>query len=94
MKVIQMFFEMLVKYQQIKNELKIYFEKSRAEIRVWYVERINEMNNRGCSIKQLCPKCSGQGIISKPPHIAGDQNEWTGTEISYQCNLCEGKMVI
>jgi len=57
-------------------------------------DEILELIEDSRKYKQLCPKCSGQGIVSKPPHITGDQNEWTGCEISYQCNLCEGKMVI
>ena len=44
--------------------------------------------------KQLCPKCKGQGIVSRPPHIAADQGFWAGIELSYKCNLCDGKMVI
>jgi hypothetical protein len=43
---------------------------------------------------QKCPKCDGQGIISKPPWINGDQNTWTASEGSYTCNLCNGQMVI
>ncbi len=41
-----------------------------------------------------CPKCDGQGIVSKPPWIAGDQNTWTDTQLTYTCNLCKGMMVI
>ena len=26
---------------------------------------------------QLCPKCNGQGTVSKPPYIAGDVYEWS-----------------
>ena len=43
---------------------------------------------------QKCPKCDGQGIVSKPPYIAGDQNTWASAETSYICNLCNGQMVI
>jgi len=39
---------------------------------------------------QLCPKCHGQGIVSKPPLLAGDVNEWTGSESSYPCDVCNG----
>lgn len=42
----------------------------------------------------LCPKCNGQGIVSKPPHIAGDVQEWISNQTSYECNLCKGKMII
>ncbi len=43
---------------------------------------------------QLCPKCKGQGIVSKPPNIAGDVDSWNHTEITFKCNLCDGKMFI
>jgi len=41
-----------------------------------------------------CPKCDGQGIVSKPPYVAGDQNTWTDTQTIHTCNLCNGSMVI
>ena len=41
-----------------------------------------------------CPKCDGQGTVSKPSWIAGDQNTWTDTQTSHTCNLCNGMMVI
>jgi len=43
---------------------------------------------------ELCPKCNGQGIVSKPPYLAGDINEWSSSESQFTCNLCNGKMVI
>ncbi|MFH1527256.1 MAG: hypothetical protein ABIG69_11505 [Bacteroidota bacterium] len=43
---------------------------------------------------QKCPKCDGQGIVSKPPWIAGDQETWMDTQTSHTCNLCNGMMVI
>lgn len=43
---------------------------------------------------QKCPKCDGQGIVSKPPNIAGDQQEWTSTSISHTCNVCNGQKII
>jgi hypothetical protein len=39
---------------------------------------------------QLCPKCNGQGIVSKPPWLAGDINTWIGIATSYPCNACNG----
>lgn len=55
------------------------FEKSRTKDSDW----------------QICPKCSGQGIVSKPTDIAGDINYWSGSQFSnYKCNLCNGKMII
>ena len=43
---------------------------------------------------QLCPKCNGQGIVSRPPWIAGNLGSWMSSESSYECNLCHGKMII
>lgn len=43
-----------------------------------------------------CPVCHGHGTVSKPPRIAGDQNEWIIgiTRICYSCNACKGNGVI
>jgi DnaJ-class molecular chaperone len=43
---------------------------------------------------QLCPKCNGQGIVTKPPWIAGDVYEWSSTQASYTCDVCNGAKVI
>ena len=38
-----------------------------------------------------CPVCDGQGTVSKPPWVAGDQQSWasSGTE-TYPCWACGG----
>lgn len=43
---------------------------------------------------QLCPKCNGQGIVSKPPWLAGDVNQWCASEYTHTCNLCNGAMIL
>jgi len=44
---------------------------------------------------QLCPKCNGQGIVSKPPHIAGDvYGRVLSTSASFVCNVCNGMKII
>jgi len=43
---------------------------------------------------QLCPKCHGQGTMSKPPGMPGDVNEWSGSQSSYACDVCEGNKII
>lgn len=43
---------------------------------------------------QLCPKCSGQGTVSKPPRLAGDISRWSDSVGQHKCNLCGGKMII
>lgn len=39
---------------------------------------------------QLCPKCDGQGYVSRPPWLPGDVTTWTSTQISYLCDVCNG----
>lgn len=46
------------------------------------------------AVWQLCPKCTGQGIVSKPPHIAGDVSEWSSTSTAFTCNVCNGNKII
>ena len=36
---------------------------------------------------QLCPKCNGQGQVSKPPYIAGDVHEWS-VVVAYLLAMC------
>lgn len=43
---------------------------------------------------QLCPKCNGQGQVSKPPYIAGDVHEWSSSEMIFQCDVCNGSKII
>lgn len=43
---------------------------------------------------QLCPKCNGQGKVSKPPWIPGDVYEWSSTATSYICDICNGRKVV
>lgn len=43
---------------------------------------------------QLCPKCNGQGIVSKPPYVAGDVYEWSSTQSSFTCDVCNGSKII
>ena len=43
---------------------------------------------------QKCPKCDGQGIIAKPPWVAGDVNEWISDSSEYVCDVCGGAKII
>ena len=43
---------------------------------------------------QLCPKCNGQGIVSKPSWVAGDIDNWTSSAGSYPCDVCNGAKVL
>ena len=46
------------------------------------------------SALQLCPKCNGQGTVSKPPWVAGDVHQWTSSATSFVCDVCNGAKVI
>lgn len=50
----------------------------------------------GClaSIPHKCPKCDGQGIVSKPPWVAGDVHQWSSAETAYTCDVCNGAKII
>ena len=40
----------------------------------------------------LCPNCNGQRTVSRPPHVAGDQDTWiSGNTGPYPCPTCDAK---
>ena len=42
-----------------------------------------------------CPVCDGTGLVSKPPHVAGDQREWADSSAGpYPCRACLGTGVL
>jgi len=42
-----------------------------------------------------CPVCDGQGLVNKPPYIAGDQQTWATSETGpYTCHACGGSGII
>ena len=42
----------------------------------------------------LCPKCQGQGVVSRPSYVPAGCATWTSTTAVHRCNLCDGRMVI
>lgn len=41
---------------------------------------------------QCCPVCKGTGLVSRPPHIAGDQTTWTSSSTGpWPCKTCKGE---
>lgn len=59
------------------------------------MKKVKVKNRIGVTTMQICPKCQGQGIVSKPPWIAGDQTTWDdSTSTSHQCNVCKGNKII
>jgi DnaJ-class molecular chaperone len=61
------------------------------KIKCW--ELIEQLINQPVPY-QLCPKCNGQGQVSKPPYIAGDVHEWTSSSCIFTCDVCNGSKII
>jgi hypothetical protein len=44
---------------------------------------------------QSCPVCTGTGLVSRPPGIAGDLTTWTsGGVVNYTCPTCKGWTIL
>ena len=56
------------------------------------VPKPNQLNEQ--TLWQTCPKCNGQGWMSKPSWITGDTNEWTSTSAMHVCDICWGAKII
>ena len=42
-----------------------------------------------------CRVCDGTGIVSRPPHIAGDQLTWSDNQTApYSCKPCSGSGIV
>ena len=38
-----------------------------------------------------CPVCDGTGLVSRPPFVAGDTNEWSSSSCGpWSCRACNG----
>lgn len=65
-----------------------------------FIEIENILKDQGKDIKdsyvpyQLCPMCHGQKTVSKPPHLAGDVNQWTSSGVQFSCGICTGAGII
>lgn len=46
MKFLQRFFELLIRYQQAKYELKCHFEKMKCELGIWYMEKQKDLHTK------------------------------------------------
>ncbi len=76
-----------------------------AQIDTWgadkqtYIRRIHALESqlsatRSMGYWQKCPKCDAQGVVSKPPGLAGDVTEWASSSISHTCDVCNGAKII
>ena len=53
--------------------------------------RASPDSGRRAPLYQKCPVCDGQGLVSKPPYLAGDQQSWASSSTApYPCKRCEG----
>jgi RecJ-like exonuclease len=42
-----------------------------------------------------CPACYGTGLVSRPPWVAGDVDNWVDYQCGpYPCRSCDGKGVL
>lgn len=80
--------------KNLKREIGHIFESGANEVRIFNMVKQFISKKNVCISFQKCPKCDGQGTVSKPPHIAGDVFEWVSSEIVHTCNVCNGKMII
>lgn len=58
------------------------------------VDRIKAPASPNAIPYQKCPKCDGQGTVSKPPYVPGDVHEWSSTSAAHVCDVCGGSKVI
>lgn len=48
-----------------------------------------------CLIPFRCPVCNGQGLVSRPPHIAGDVYRWSTSDCApHPCRACGGTGIV
>jgi len=46
-------------------------------------------------IPHKCPVCDGQGLVNRPPWVAGDQKEWVASSVGpWLCKVCQGTGIV
>ena len=53
-----------------------------------------EANYHKAASFQLCPKCNGQGSVSKPSYVPGDVHHWSSTSATHLCDVCNGQKIL
>jgi hypothetical protein len=43
---------------------------------------------------QLCPKCQGTGVLSKPPGVPFDVTGWSSSSAVHTCDICSGRKTV
>ena len=61
-----------------------------------YVDYLDQQSKEEARVVpyQTCPKCDGQGSVSKPPYVPGDVHQWSSTSINFICDVCNGAKII
>lgn len=84
--------DMRVLTEEIKLEKAALITENKA-LKIVTEDLRRQLNDR--PIFQVCPKCDGQGIVSKPPTMPGDIHNWSATNIGpYKCPVCNGNKLI
>ena len=82
--------EMLPRFTKVGSKIN----PLKIEALIWELRALkaeSQLKERG---KQLCPKCHGQGIVSKPPWVPAEVTEWSSSATSFTCDVCNGAKVI
>lgn len=83
-----------------KEQIEMYMKSPKKELCEMLIEANRHLKNLSVitinnSVPyQKCPKCDGQGTVSKPPYIAGDVHEWSSSSASHICDVCNGVKII
>jgi len=43
---------------------------------------------------QLCPKCHGTGVMSRPPGVPADVLSWSSSASVHTCDICNGRKTV
>lgn len=69
-------------------------QRQTAQPYFWYTP-VEIMFAQPNKIPYRCPVCIGTGLVSRPPHVAGDVSTWTDTNAGpYPCKSCNGTGII
>lgn len=53
------------------------------------------MSERTVATPYQCPVCNGTGLVSRPPGMAGDVEDWSSTDcVPYTCKACSGTCIV
>ena len=80
--------------EMTQDGLYLHYTDVITMMRTYSESQLKEVKETKYIPMQKCPKCDGQGIVSKPPWISGDQQTWDSTSVNHQCDVCNGQKII